>query len=56
MASKWLIHTSNAGGTAPNSTDGAGPCDVSVSAVRPYSPRPVLDDLPPSWRAISWAP
>ena len=42
MASKWLIHTSNSGGTLPNRTDGAGPWDVRVSAVRPYSPRPVL--------------
>ncbi len=56
MASKWLIHTSNSGGTSPNRTDGAGPWEVRSSAVRPYSPRPVLLTSPPSWRAMSWAP
>ena len=29
IASKWLIQTSNTGGTAPNRTDGACPPDVS---------------------------
>ncbi len=52
MASPWLIHTWVWGGQSAN----RGECPAMVSGVRPYSPRPVRDTSPPSWRVSSWAP
>ena len=54
MESKWLIHTSKAGGALWNSAE-VDPVDAS-SGVRPYSPRPVRATSPPSCRATSCAP
>ena len=52
MASPWLIHTEEDTGQSGHRGDEA----VSDSVVRPYSPCPVRDTVPPSWRAISCAP
>ena len=54
MASPWLIHTDDVAGQSGNSGDfGAAPSD---SVVRPYSPCPVRDTVPPSCSAMSCAP
>ena len=52
MASPWLIHTFEVTGQSGLSGEAA----VSASSVRPYSPWPVRDTVPPSCRAMSWAP
>ena len=54
MESAWLIHTSAGpwGGQSAN----RGEVAVRVSAVRPYSPRPVRDTVPPSCWVSSCAP
>ena len=52
MASPWLIQTLVTDGQSAKS----GEDPVSESSVRPYSPWPVRDTMPPSWRAMSWAP
>ena len=43
MASPWLIQTSEVVGQSTHSGEGA----VRVSSVRPYSPLPVRDTVPP---------
>ena len=52
MASPWLIHTDERDGQSGHSGD----FSAWVSSVRPYSPCPVRDTVPPSWSAINWAP
>ncbi len=52
MASPWLIHTLDVAGQSGQSGD----APVCVSSVRPYSPCPVRDTVPPSCRAMSCAP
>ena len=52
MASPWLIHTLDVAGQSGH----RGEAPVSVSSVRPYSPCPVRDTVPPSCSAISCAP
>ncbi len=52
MASPWLIHTDEVTGQSGHSGDAA----VSESSVRPYSPWPVRDTVPPSCSAMSCAP
>ena len=52
MASPWLIHTFEVAGQSGH----RGEVPVSDSSVRPYSPCPVRDTVPPSCRAMSWAP
>ena len=44
MASPWLIHTPDVEGQSEHSGEAA----VSVSSVRPYSPWPVRETVPPS--------
>ena len=53
IESKWLIHTGRTGWSGSSRTL-ASP--VTVSSVRPYSPRPVWATSPPSCWATSWAP
>ena len=53
MASPWLIQTVDVAGQSGNSGDFAA---LSVSSVRPYSPCPVRETVPPSCSAISCAP
>ena len=53
MASPWLIHTCDETGRSCAERGRAG---QRRSSVRPYSPRPVRDTVPPSCRAMSWAP
>ena len=52
MASPWLIHTLDVDGQSGHSGDAA----VNDSSVRPYSPCPVRDTVPPSCSAMSCAP
>ena len=52
MASPWLIHTS----ASPGQSENSGDEPVTVSGVRPYSPRPVRATSPPSCWVRSWAP
>ena len=52
MASPWLIHTLEVTGQSGHRGDGP----VRDSSVRPYSPWPVRDTVPPSWSAMSCAP
>jgi hypothetical protein len=52
IASPWLIQTSDEVGQSTQRGDGP----VNVSFVRPYSPFSVLETVPPSCSAMSWAP
>ena len=52
MASPWLIHTLDVEGQSGL----RGELPVWLSSVRPYSPWPVCDTVPPNCRAMSCAP
>ena len=52
MASPWLIHTLDVAGQSGQRRE----APVCVSCVRPYSPWPVRDTVPPSCSAMSCAP
>ncbi len=52
MASPWLIHTFDVAGQSGLS----GEAPVWRNSVRPYSPWPVRDTVPPSCSAMSCAP
>ena len=54
MASPWLIHTEDVDGQSGKS--GEAELAERDSDVRPYSPWPVRDTVPPSCNAISCAP
>ena len=55
MASPWLIQTDDVAGQSGNSGDFPPDAD-NDNAVRPYSPAPVRDTVPPSCSAMSCAP